>query len=173
MLDADYPYTSGSTGRETQCAHDNSKTVGKVGAFPRIYGVDAMKAAVQVQPISVALDASGVFQLYKSGVIKSTDGCGSSLNHAVVVVGYTDGTPAPEPEPEPLPSECTVHKWWHECTTSNARRLATDSEGLTNYWKIQNSWGTGWGDGGFVRIEIAAGDGVCRINAVVEKVDMA
>lgn len=30
MLESDYPYTSGNTGTETACAHDDSKTVGKI-----------------------------------------------------------------------------------------------------------------------------------------------
>jgi len=40
-----------------------------------------------------------------------------------------------------------------------------------NYWKVQNSWGTGWGDDGFILIEIVGGDGVCGINKVVEWVE--
>merc|ERR1712156_1417243 len=34
-----------------------------------------------------------------------------------------------------------------------------------NYWKIQNSWGTNWGDQGFVLFEIAEGAGVCGMNS--------
>ena len=45
-------------------------------------------AALQTQPISVAVAASSsVYQLYKSGIISSTS-CGTSLNHAVNLVGY-------------------------------------------------------------------------------------
>ena len=51
-----------------------------------------MKARVMQQPVAVALDASSyAFQFYASGVVKAEDNCGSTLNHAVVVVGYADG----------------------------------------------------------------------------------
>merc|ERR1712060_715804 len=92
MLEGDYPYTSGNTSVETQCKHDWNKTVGKASGWGQVtQSVDAMKAKLTEQPLSVALDASSAaFQLYKSGVVKSTDGCGGQLNHAVVMVGYTD-----------------------------------------------------------------------------------
>jgi len=134
-----------------------------------------MKAKVKEQPLSIALDAgTQAFQFYSSGVVKAGDGCGNQLNHAVVVVGYTDvgDDGGVDPEPEPEPQDCTVYKWWHTCEQSTGRRLA-DSQGLSNYWKIQNSWGSGWGDRGFIRLEITEGTGVCSMNEVVEWVDMA
>ena len=119
--------------------------------------------------MTIALDASGVFQSYRSGVLTMADGCGTSLNHAVTVVGYTadDGSEPPEP-PGPEPSDdCNVHKWWHTCNTP-ARRLA-DANGNDNYWKVQNSWGTSWGDQGFILLEITSeGSGVCGMNSYME-----
>jgi len=38
-------------------------------------------------PVSIAVDASGGFQSYKSGTFSGP--CGSQLNHAVLAVGYT------------------------------------------------------------------------------------
>lgn len=56
---------------------------------------DALKAAVAMQPVSVAIEADQeVFQAYKSGILDST-ACGDSLDHGVLVVGYgtaDDGT---------------------------------------------------------------------------------
>merc|ERR1719181_1638477 len=192
MLEGDYPYTSGNSSVETQCAHNASKTVGTASGWGQITtSVDDIKAKLAEQPLSVALDAgSAAFQWYKSGVVKQSDNCGTSLNHAVVMVGYTDSGNAPEPDDDededdynpPEPDEddeeddgdvsgCTVTKWWHTCSQNNRRRRMQDVSGNDNYWKIQNSWGTWWGDEGFIRIEITDGYGVCGINSVVEWVD--
>lgn len=122
------------------------------------------KAMLAQVPMTVAIDASGIFQSYRSGVISTTSGCGTSLNHAVTLVGYTEKGSVPPPPPGPV--NCDVHKWWHSCSASG--RLLADANGYENYWKIQNSWGTGWGDAGFVLIEITDGTGVCGINSYME-----
>jgi len=55
------------------------------GLIPASIG--SMKTAVAQQPVSVAIQANqGVFQHYTGGVI--TSGCGSQLDHGVLVVGY-------------------------------------------------------------------------------------
>jgi len=46
--------------------------------------------------------------------------------------------------------------------------MLQDANGYDNYWKVQNSWGTWWGDEGFALFEMAEGDGVCGMNAYVE-----
>jgi KDEL-tailed cysteine endopeptidase len=33
-----------------------------------------------------------------------------------------------------------------------------------DYWLVRNSWGTGWGEGGYVRIAAVDGPGICGIN---------
>jgi len=71
-----------------------------------------MEAAVAAGPVSIVVDAS--FGSYSSGVLTSY--CGTSFNHAVLLVGY-----------------------------------GTDST-YGDYWKVKNSWGTWWGEAGYVRL---------------------
>merc|ERR1712107_716108 len=48
---------------------------------------DALKSALNSHPVSVAIEADQmVFQQYTGGVIQS--GCGQSLDHGVLAVGY-------------------------------------------------------------------------------------
>merc|ERR1719486_998248 len=113
VLEATYPYV-GKTGK---CSSTKSANpVVKVGGYKDVAAAneDQLKAAVQQQPVSVAIEAdqSG-FQFYKSGVFSGT--CGTNLDHGVLVVGY-----------------------------------GTDSG--KDYWKIKNSWGTTWGDQGYIRV---------------------
>lgn len=134
--------------------------------------------------MSISLDASrSAFQFYKSGVISKDANCGEQLNHAIVVVGYTDGgddgdessddtNPTPNPTPAPV-GNCKVTKWWHTCEAPVTRRRnlqngGNDASGFNNYWLMQNQWGTTWGDNGFVRIEISGGKGGCGMNKEIE-----
>merc|ERR1712023_121018 len=51
----------------------------------------SLKSALNQQPVSVAIQADqAVFQQYTGGVI--TSGCGSSLDHGVLAVGYDGNT---------------------------------------------------------------------------------
>ena len=166
MYDSDYRYTA----RNEDCKHEPSKTKGSVTSYGQIRGtIQDMKDKAMEQPLAVALNASSsAFRFYSSGVVRESDNCGSRLNHAVVVVGYSDGSDdGPTPTPE---QDCKVTKWWHTCEdrTDDRRRMQSSNQ---NYWKVQNSWGTGWGDDGFILIEIVGGDGVCGINKVVEWVE--
>jgi cathepsin F len=89
MLNADYPYTA----RAGTCKFDASKVKAKVNEVYKVTAsVDGMKEAVYGSAIiSVRINASKV-QSYHSGII-SADGCSTSPNHAVNVVGWgTEGS---------------------------------------------------------------------------------
>ena len=59
------------------------------------YSKSALLAAVAQQPVSIALDADrDVFQYYSGGVMDSTS-CGTSPDHAVLVVGYDTSGSSP------------------------------------------------------------------------------
>jgi len=110
--EASYPYTArDGTCKSTSCnASPNSKITGYKDVT---HTENALGAAVDMQPVSVAIEAdqSG-FQLYKTGVFCGT--CGTNLDHGVLAVGYGDDT--------------------------------------TPYWKVKNSWGTTWGEKGYIRM---------------------
>jgi len=90
-LESVYPYTSGTTRSRGTCAYDEySQTAVTVSSYDAITpsNVDQMKAGLQQQPLAVSIEADKlVFQTYKSGVLDSTK-CGTSLDHAVLAVGY-------------------------------------------------------------------------------------
>jgi cathepsin L len=79
-----YPYT----GRDGSC-----KTAAAVFTPPGSRtgtGESTLAAQLANFPVSIALDASGGFQSYKSGTFNGP--CGTQLNHAVLAVGYNAGT---------------------------------------------------------------------------------
>jgi C1A family cysteine protease len=85
MAEEDYPY-SASLG---VCRADSTKLTAPIGGYTKVKYRDQLqlKAAVARQPVSVAIQADDfVFQFYNSGVISR--GCGTDLNHGVLVVGY-------------------------------------------------------------------------------------
>jgi len=86
-----------------------------------------LKAAIQQGAVTVAIQAdTSVFQYYNGGIITSA-ACGTSLDHAVLAVGY-------------------------------------GSENGWEYFLVRNSWGTYWGENGYVKIAITTGAGICGIN---------
>jgi len=96
--EAAYPYSNASYsyGITGACKANTSLGVAKT-ASPDYVVVGSqnteMMSAINITPVSVAIDASStVFQSYVSGVITGT-ACGTSIDHAVVAVGYgTDAT---------------------------------------------------------------------------------
>ena len=91
-LESDYPFT----GTTDTCAYDSDKGEVAVSSYKNVQSesVSQLQSALEQQPISVAIEADkDVFQLYSSGVLDSSK-CGTSLDHAVLVVGNgsEDGT---------------------------------------------------------------------------------
>ena len=81
-----YSYTAtGGTCQSNKC----TSVVNVVGCFDVPSSNEmALKQAVSMQPVSVAIEAdTRVFQLYTGGVLTS-DQCGTNLDHGVLVVGY-------------------------------------------------------------------------------------
>ncbi|CAM6025084.1 unnamed protein product [Sphagnum balticum] len=79
----DYPYTA------TDGTCQAAKNVVSINDYADVTenNETALLQAVSVQPVSVAIDASGRgFQLYQKGVF--TGKCGTDLDHGVLLVGY-------------------------------------------------------------------------------------
>jgi len=124
MSESSYPYTA----KNGTCAYSSSDNLGvKVTNYTSVTAdsPDAMKAALEVAPLAVAIQANQLsFQLYSSGVFTNTS-CGTNLDHATVV-------------------------GWGQ------------SNGM-DYWIMRNSWGTSWGQAGYMWLEIVSGHGLCGI----------
>jgi C1A family cysteine protease len=125
--EAEYPYTA----QDGTCRYKASEAtkVNSNYSFVTPKSTDQLKSAIVSMPVSVLIEADqDVFQFYSSGVIKT--GCGASLDHAVLAVGY--------------------HK-----------------VGPIEAFIVKNSWGTDWGESGYVQIwsnqAINGGAGVCGI----------
>ena len=77
--------------------------------------------------MTVAVHAShSIFRYYSQGVVTSVSGCPTSLDHAIVIVGYAEtGSDLPIPDADPLPDDsatCEVTKWWVNCSGGTAGR---------------------------------------------------
>merc|ERR1740116_678880 len=89
-LEKVYPYASGA-GAMPKCEYDSASTTAvTVSDYLAVTpdNVEQMKAALNTQPLAVSIEAdTSVFQTYSSGVLDSAK-CGTSLDHAVLAVGY-------------------------------------------------------------------------------------
>ena len=84
----DYPYKP-STGLFA-CKYDKSKGKVKVTTYKDVprSSADQLKAALNVAPVSVGIQADQpVFHHYTGGIINSSS-CGTSIDHGVLAVGY-------------------------------------------------------------------------------------
>ena len=55
-----------------------------------------------------------------------------------------------------------------DCGTSThhfVNMVGYGSSGTTQYWIIRNSWGSKWGDNGYIKIAIQEGIGICAIQS--------
>ena len=114
-----YPYVA----KDQTC-----KTQGgsfKISGHTSYSGCSGLVSGIASHPISVAVDANK-WSSYKTGVFSS---CGTSIDHAVLLVGIVGGN-----------------------------------------WKIKNSWGTGWGESGYIRLSGTGNTcGICKNAGVYPK----
>jgi len=80
-----YPYTA----RDGSC-HSKGPFSGKISSYQDVASGDekALMTAVNMNPVSIAIEADQpVFQFYSGGVMDDPS-CGTNLDHGVLVVGY-------------------------------------------------------------------------------------
>lgn len=135
-----YPYTgeTGSCHRHKPAAtHDGYVTL------PTNDYSALMSAVANLGPIAISVATAGLgWQFYGGGVFDGTsslggDACGFAVDHGVQLVGYGE--------------------------ISNTSYAAPDSEGggggagggaaAKQYWLVRNSWGSSWGEKGYMRLK--------------------
>jgi len=97
--------------------------------------IDAIKTAILTYgPVDVAVLTSSLFDYYKTGV-------------------FEDGQDA-----------CTANDYCYNTTTDHAVTLVGWDDGdasTPGHWILRNSWGTGWGEQGYMRIAYTAARVAC------------
>jgi len=160
---ADYPYvgnnyhahagsTSSSNQRERLRTTDSNSRICNTTcwnwAFANAYSdvptgdeMYSLTLAVAAQPVAAMVDASSsAFQLYSGGVFSEV-GCGSKgVNHAVLIVGY--GTI----------NNVSLNAYDRSQPTRSDFAAELDDGNRVDYWILKNSWGTSWGEQGYMRL---------------------
>jgi C1A family cysteine protease len=81
-----YPYKA----YRSTCKSSSCQTAATIRSYKDVtsYSSSSLEAAIAVGPVSIAIEADQrAFQFYNGGVLSS--GCGTSLDHGVLAVGYT------------------------------------------------------------------------------------
>lgn len=141
---ADYPYTA----RSANCSEKNrdGERYGKIESYETLEGsAQSILAALNDhQPIAVGIAANGSWGSYRSGIYNACNS--SSINHYIEIVGMTCGE--------------SVDKDGY-CVFKENGELPPGQ----GTFIVRNSWGTGWGQGGFGEMKISDRNGR-RCNAI-------
>lgn len=138
----DYPYNA----RENECNHENVPIYGNVASYKKFHGsrdLKTMMKETKKRPVSVTLHASAKnFRFYKSGVLKNC--CDRDLD--------------PNCDDTSLPVNHAVTVWGYKVLENKKGRTV-------GHWRVQNSWGSSWGQDGMIKVDLLGDDdGVCNIN---------
>jgi Papain family cysteine protease len=153
-----YPYI----GYESKCRADS---VQKPYATVKSWGIiepnheNHMELALRyIGPISVGFNgAHPSFLSYSGGIFHTTD-CDQTANHALLIVGYGQ---------EEARIDTRNHALDEYDGSSDPKYNNSNETSIKRYWIARNSWGTGWGENGYVRIRRGDGKkgtkGICGI----------
>ena len=143
--EANYPFASGTTGTSSACSAAKIAAIKanlRISTDPGYYMPDynsrsALMTAVASRPTVAYFNANKAFQLYKSGIFPAANCSDAGVNHAMLVVGYD---------------------------TTGYNAAAPSSPTNTGFWRFKNSWGGGWGEAGFGRVQMLPdGNGACAM----------
>jgi len=96
---------------------------------------ESLLSAASLGPVSVSIQAQTLsFMLYESGIYDDPE-CTDNLDHGVLLVGYGTGP--------------------------NSTNLYNKNEETLDFYIVKNSWGTEWGEKGFIRM--IRGKNMCGI----------
>ncbi|XP_036393808.1 cathepsin L1-like [Megalops cyprinoides] len=118
-----YPYTA----KENPCSYNKSQEAATCTGYTLLPpGSERYlrDALAAIGPVSVTLNADRL-QFYKSGVYYDPR-CSKEINHAVLAVGYGVS--------------------WYELENNVSSRCPT------RFWILKNSWGSDWGNQGYMRL---------------------
>jgi len=117
-----YPYVD----YQQQCQMDKADnpiaTMQSFGILPSYHEKNMAKVMGALGPIAVGLSVTDPSFMHYESGIYNSSVCTEELNHALLLVGYGE---------EPLND---------------------GTNGTQKYWIARNSWGEGWGEGGYVRL---------------------
>mmetsp|Transcript_29655 Transcript_29655/g.48929 ORF Transcript_29655/g.48929 Transcript_29655/m.48929 type:complete len:654 (-) Transcript_29655:63-2024(-) len=136
----DYPYTGDQNLCHVHRVADPIATSQSWGILTMDHE-DNMETVLRwIGPIAVGVNGSDpTFLAYKRGIYDNAHGCGQQANHAMLIVGYG--------QEEVMGADGTTI--------------------VVRYWIARNSWGSQWGENGYVRIKRGSGAkgeaGVCGI----------
>ena len=136
----EYPYqATEGTCRMDLVSHPMA-TVTSWGLLPKNYEHAIALTLRYLGPVAVGVNGGDpAFISYMGGIFDKIN-CSQTANHAMLIVGYGQ---------------------------EEIRNRATGNQEVVKYWIVRNSWGTGWGEKGFVRVKRGDGKkgtrGVCGI----------
>ncbi|KYR01383.1 cysteine proteinase [Tieghemostelium lacteum] len=132
--EASYPYT----GVQGKCKFNPANIGASISGYVNVTSgsEDALASAVQLNPVSVAIDASlDSFQLYTSGIYYDASCSSTELDHAVLAVGYGSGVPPAES------SESSSDSWTGASYSQGSNSGSNSGSWSSGSWTgSQGSW---------------------------------